>query len=55
VDSSFLWRGELSDELFLNEELDDLFAQVSCREGSDGHSFYLDLDGGIVDGMLEHS
>ena len=54
MDSPFLWWGEISDELFLGEELDDLFAQVSYREGPGGRSFSLDLDGGIVDELLGH-
>ena len=55
VDSPFLRRGELSDELFLCEELDAIFAHVSCRDGLYGRSLSFDLDEGIVDGLLEHS
>ena len=44
--------GELSDELVLNEELDDLFAKVPGYKGSDGRSFPLDLEGDMVDGLL---
>ena len=55
MDSPFLWGGELYDELFFNEEIDDLFAQVSCRVRSYGRSFPFDLDGDIFDGLLGHS
>ena len=55
MDSPFLRAGELSDELFLGEELDDMFAQVSCRKGPYERSFAFDLDGVIVNGLLGHS
>ena len=47
--------GEPSDEIFLREELNDMFTQVSCREGSYWRSLSFDLEGGIVDGLLGHS
>ena len=46
--------GEFSDELVLNEELDDLFAQAPGRKGPAGRSFPLDLEGYMVDGLLGH-
>jgi len=54
VDLPFIRRGELSDEVVLNEELDDLFAQASGRKGSDMRAFPLDLEGDIVNGLLGH-
>ena len=55
MESPFLRRGELSDELLLREKIDDLFAKVSCREGPRIRSLPFDLEGGIVDGLLGHS
>ena len=52
MDPPFVQGGELSDEVVLNEELDDLFAQASGRKGPYGRSFPLDLEGGIVNGLL---
>ncbi len=46
--------GELFVELVLNEELDDLFAQAPGCKGPDGRSFTLDLEEGMVDGLLGH-
>ena len=54
MDPPFVRGGELPDEVVLNEELDDLFAQVTGGEGPDGRSFFLDLDGGIVNRQLGH-
>ena len=52
MDPPFIRGGELPDEVVLNEELDDMFAQVAGRKGLDGRSFSLDLDGDILDGLL---
>ena len=46
--------GELSDEVVLTEELDDMFAQALGRKGPNGRSFPLDLEGDILDGLLGH-
>ena len=46
---------EFSDEVFLDEELDDLFAQAAGREGPYGRSFPFDLDEDIFDRLLGHS
>ena len=46
--------GKLSDELVLNEELNDMFAQALGRKGPYGRSFPLDLEGGMVGGLLGH-
>ena len=46
--------GELSNEVVLNEEFDDLFAQAPCCKGPDGRSFPLDLEGDILNGLLGH-
>ena len=47
--------GELPNEVLLDEELDNDFAQAAGREGPHGRSFSLDLDGDILDGLLGHS
>ena len=54
MDPLFIREVELSDEVVLNEEVDDLLAQASGRKGLNGRSFPLDLEGGIVNGLLEH-
>jgi hypothetical protein len=54
VDPPFVRGGELSDEVVLSEELDDLFTQVPGGEGPDGRFLSLDLDGDILDGQLGH-
>ena len=54
MDPPFIWGGELSNEVVLNEELDDLFAQALGCKGLDGRSFPLDLEGDILDGLLGH-
>ncbi len=54
MDPPFVRGGELPDEVVLNEELDDLFTQVTGGEGPGGRSVPFDLDGGIVDGQLGH-
>jgi hypothetical protein len=46
---------KFTDEVFLDEELDNLFAQTAGREGPDGRSFPFDLDGDILDWLLGHS
>ena len=46
---------EFPDEVFLDEELDNLFAQTAGREGLDGRSFPFDLDGDILDWLFGHS
>ena len=46
---------EFPDEIFLDEELDNLFAQTAGREGQDGRSFPFDLDGDILNWLLGHS
>ena len=47
-------RGELSNEVILNEELDDLLAQAHGCEGTYGRSLPLDLEGDILKGLLGH-
>ena len=54
MDPPFILGGELSYEVVLNEELDDLFAQASSRKGLDGRSFPLDLEGDILNRLLGH-
>ena len=54
MDPPIFRGGELSDELVLNDELDDLFAQAPGRKGPNGRSFPLDLEGGMVDVLLGH-
>ena len=46
---------EITDEVFLDEVFDNLFAQTSGREGPDGRSLPFDLEGDILDGLLGHS
>ena len=52
MDLPFVRGGELPDEIVLNEELDDMFAQIMGGKGPDGRSLSFDLDGGIVNGQL---
>ena len=54
MDPPFVEGGELPDEVVLNEELDDMFAQVAGSKGPHGRSLSLDLDGDILDGQLGH-
>jgi hypothetical protein len=54
VDPPFVRGGKLSDEVVINEELDDMFAQAPGSEGPYGRSFPLDLEGGIIDRLLGH-
>ena len=50
----FRW-GELSDELVLGEKPHDMFAHATGYKRLYGRSFPLDLEGGMVDGLLGHS
>ncbi len=52
MDPPFVWGGEFPDEVVLDEELDDLFAQVTSGEGPNWRSLPFDLDGGILDGQF---
>ena len=52
MDSPLLRGGELSEELVLREEFDDLFAQTLGGEGPHWRSLPFYLDGGIDDGLL---
>ncbi len=52
VDSPLFRGGELSDELVLPEEFDNLLAHAPGGEGSGGRSLPFDLDGGMVNGLL---
>ncbi len=54
VDSPLVRGGEFPDEFVLDEEVDGFLAQVAGGEGPDWRSLPLDLDGGIVDGLLRH-
>ena len=54
MDSPLLQGGELSDELVLREEFDNLLAQVLGGEWPHKRSLPFDLDGGIDDGLLLH-
>ena len=47
--------GYLPNEVLLDEEFDNLFAQAAGREGPHGRSFSLDLDEDILDGLLGNS
>ena len=55
VDPPVVGGREFPDEVFLDEQLDSLFAQVAGREGPHGRSFPFDLDGDILDRLLGHS
>ena len=55
MDPPVIGGREFPDEVFLDEELDNLFAQAAGREGPHGRSFSFDLDGDILDGLLGHS
>jgi hypothetical protein len=55
VDTPVIGGREFPDEVFFDEELDILFAQVAGCEGSYGRSFPFDLDGDILKGLLGHS
>ena len=55
VDPPDVGGREFPDEVFLDEQLDSLFAHVTGREGPYGRSFPFDLDGDILDMMLGHS
>ena len=55
VDPPDIGGREFPDEVFLDEQLDSLFAQATGREGPYGRSFPFDLDGDILDGLLGHS
>ena len=52
VDSPLLRGGELSDELALLEEFDDLLAHAPGGEGPRMRSLPFALEGGIDDGLL---
>ncbi len=54
VDPPLVRGGEFSNEFVLDEEVDGPFAQVAGGEGPDWRSLPLDLDGGIVNGLLGH-
>ena len=54
MDPPLIGGREFPDEVFLDEELDSLFAQAAGREGPYGRSFPFDLDGDILD-ILGHS
>ncbi len=55
MDPPLIGGRELPDEVFLDEELDSMFAQVAGRKGPHGRYFSLDLNGDILDGLLGHS
>ena len=55
VDPPVVGGGEFPDEVFLDEQLDSMFAQVAGREGPHGRSFPFDLDEDILNWLLGHS
>jgi len=54
ADAPLLRGSELSEEFFLCEELDGLFANGSCCEGPNGRSLSFVRGGGMVGEVLGH-